>query len=126
MADITPATPPEINLVQAYGNGGFRIGGVAHLGSVVVLPTRVEVWAAAAMADVALDSLQIVIDAAPRVELLLVGCGGRIAPLPAELRRALRAAGIAVEPMDTGAACRTYNVLVTEGRRVAAALIAIV
>jgi uncharacterized protein len=125
MADITPATPPEIKLIQAYGNGGFRIAGVAHAGSVVVLPARVAAWAVAAMADITPDSLQIVVDAAPPIELLLVGCGARLLPLPAEVRRALRAAGMAVEPMDTGAACRTYNVLVTEGRRVAAALIAI-
>jgi uncharacterized protein len=125
MADITPATPPEINLIQSYGDGGFRIGGVAHRGSVVVLPTQVEDWPIAAIADAAVDSLAVVIAADPKVELLLVGCGRRAEPLPAELRRRLRAAGIAVEIMDTGAACRTYNVVVAEGRRVAAALIAI-
>ena len=125
MADITPATPPEISLIQAYGNGGFRISGVAHVGSVVVLPARVEPWPIAAAAELVADSLEIVIAAEPRVELLLVGCGVRSALLPSALRRRLRAAGIAVEPMDTGAACRTYNVLVAEGRRIAAALMAI-
>jgi uncharacterized protein len=125
MADITPATPPEINLVQAYGDGGFRIAGIAHVGSIVVLPTRVEPWPVADIADVGPDSFEIVTAAEPRVELLMIGCGRSIAPLPAELRQRLRALGIGVEPMDTGAACRTYNVLVAEGRRVAAALIAI-
>jgi uncharacterized protein len=123
--DPATPTPSEINLIQAYGNGGFRIAGNLHEGSLVVLPTRIEPWPATVMADVTPESLRIVTDAEPRVELLLIGCGPRIAPLPAELRRVLRAAGIAVEPMDTGAACRTYNVLVAEGRRVAAALIAI-
>jgi uncharacterized protein len=125
MADITPATPPDINLIQAYGNGGFRIAGVAHAGSVVVLPSRVAPWPVAEIASLPDDSLEIVVAAEPRVELLLVGCGARAAFLPPALRRRLRAAGIAVEPMDTGAACRTYNVLVAEGRRIAAALIAI-
>jgi len=125
MADMTPATPPEINVIHAYGNGGFRIAGVAHAGSVVVLPTRVEAWPVAAVADITEASLSLVVAAEPRVELLLVGCGPRLLPLPAALRHSLRAAGIAVEPMDTGAACRTYNVLVAVGRRVAAALISI-
>lgn len=125
MADITPATPPEINVIQAYGNGGFRIGGAAHAGSIVVLPAQVSPWPVGEIATLPADSLEIVIAAEPRVELLLVGCGVRAAPLPAALRQRLRAAGIAVEPMDTGAACRTYNVLVAEGRRIAAALIAI-
>jgi uncharacterized protein len=125
MADITPATPPEINLIQAYGNGGFRIAGVARQGSVVVLPTQVEPWPVGEIATLAPDSLTIVIAAEPRVELLVVGCGARAAPLPSGLRQRLRAARIAIETMDTGAACRTYNVLVAEGRRIAAALIAI-
>jgi uncharacterized protein len=125
MSDITPTPAPETNIVQAYGDGGFRIGGVAHAGSVVVLPARVEPWPVGEAAGITAESLRIVVDAEPRVELLLIGCGTRIALLPAALRRHLRAAGIGVEAMDTGAACRTYNVLVAEGRRVAAALIAI-
>ncbi|HET6224238.1 MAG TPA: Mth938-like domain-containing protein, partial [Dongiaceae bacterium] len=59
------------------------------------------------------------------IDLLLVGCGARMAPLPPALRQALRQIGVVMEPMDTGAACRTYNVLMAEGRRVCAALIAV-
>ena len=62
---------------------------------------------------------------AGEVEILLLGCGPRMAPVPRPLRETLRAAGIVIEAMDTGAACRTYNVLMSEGRRVAAALIAV-
>ena len=58
-----------------------------------------------------------------RIELLLLGCGRRMAPPPSGLRQALRQAGIVLEVMDTGAACRTYNVLLSEERRVAAALL---
>src|SRR5690242_10366046 len=57
------------------------------------------------------------------VEILILGTGARMAPVPSAIRLALKRAGIAVEPMDTGAACRTYNVLVAEDRRVAAALL---
>ena len=58
------------------------------------------------------------------IDLLLLGCGARMAMVPAGVRQHLRAAGVVVESMDTGAACRTYNVLMADGRRVAAALIA--
>ncbi len=70
-------------------------------------------------------SLEPIRAAEPAVEILMLGCGGRFAMVPAELRQALRAEGIALEAMDTGAACRTYNVLLAEDRRVAAALIAL-
>jgi uncharacterized protein len=59
------------------------------------------------------------------VELLLIGTGARMAQIDRTLRQALRADGVVIEVMDTGAACRTYNVLMAEGRRVAAALIAV-
>ena len=66
-----------------------------------------------------------VLTADPPVEILLLGCGARPAPVPAALVEALRAAGVALDVMDTGAACRTYNVLAAEARRVGAALIAV-
>ncbi|HEX7006377.1 MAG TPA: Mth938-like domain-containing protein [Alphaproteobacteria bacterium] len=125
MADKTPAPSSEIAIVEAYGNGRFRIGGVVHAGSVVVRSAGVEPWPVAQAADITVESLHAVFAAEPRVELLLIGCGSRQALLPAALRARLREAGIALETMDTGAACRTYNVLVAEGRRVAAALIAV-
>ncbi len=123
--DVTPIIPAERQVIQAYGDGHFRISGVVHEGSVTVLPERTLAWPAAAMAGLTLESLKDVLAAEPRVELLLVGCGREPAPIAAELRTALRARGIVVEVMDTGAACRTYNVLLAEGRRVAAALIAV-
>ena len=57
------------------------------------------------------------------IEILLIGCGRRMVPLPKVLREELRAAGIVADAMDTGAACRTYNILLAEDRRVAAALL---
>jgi uncharacterized protein len=124
MADITPAIPEGRQLVEGYGEGRFRIAGTVHEGSVIVFPDRTVGWEAAALADATEASLGAVF-AAAGLDLLLLGCGVRMAPPPAALRLALRHAGIALEAMDTGAACRTFNVLMAEERRVAAALIAV-
>jgi uncharacterized protein len=75
--------------------------------------------------EVSEAGLAEVITGSDMVDLLLIGCGASMRPVPHELRAALRSVGIAVEPMNTGAACRTFNVLLAEGRRVAAALIAV-
>jgi len=123
--DLTPLIPANRQLIQAYGEGRFRISNVVHQGSVIVLPERALAWPVDALAAVTLDSLSSVLAAEPKVELLLLGCGSRPAPLKSELRVSLRARGIVLELMDTGAACRTYNILLAEERRVAAALIAI-
>jgi uncharacterized protein len=116
------ATLPRLT---AYGGGRFRVGTVALSGSILILPDGPLPWPVSAMADITEGSLAPVRDAAGRVELLLVGCGPRLQPVPRAVRDYLAAGGIRVEPMDTGAACRTYNVLAGEDRRVAAALIAI-
>ncbi len=71
------------------------------------------------------NSLSPVLTADPAVEILLIGCGPRLVPVPGDLRSALRARGIGCDAMDTGAACRTFNILLAESRRVAAALIAL-
>lgn len=125
MVDITPPVPAGAQVIEAYGDGGFRIGGNVYDGSVLVLPGATMRWQAASPEGITLESLGPVLEADEVVELLLVGCGGAIAPLPATLRAGLRARGVAVEPMDTGAACRTFNVLLYEDRAVAAALIAV-
>lgn len=123
--DLTPLIPGDRRLVESYGDGGFRISGTRYEGSVLVFPDRAELWAPRAFAEITLESLAPVSREGSGVELLLVGCGPRLQLLPGPLRAALRERGLAVEPMDTGAACRTYNVLMAEGRQVAAALIAV-
>jgi uncharacterized protein len=125
MVDITPPVPAGAQIVEAYGDGGFRIGGTLYDGSVLVLPGATLRWQAASADAITMESLAPILETGAVVELLLVGCGGAIAPLPASLRAELRARGVAVEPMDTGAACRTFNVLLSEDRAVAAALIAV-
>jgi uncharacterized protein len=123
--DITPQIPAGRQVIESYGEGRFRISGKAHDGSVIVFPDRTIAWPVTAMADLSMDALPDVLVATPPVEILLIGCGARLALLPPPLRAALRERGIGCDPMDTGAACRTFNILMAESRRVAAALIAL-
>lgn len=115
--------PLSRQIIERYGAGGFRVAGVDYLGSVLVFPERTLAWPVTRVDTLTATDLRAVLEAP--MELLLFGTGPRMAPLPAGLRDAMRAAQVTVEPMDTGAACRTYNVLVAEARRVAAALIAV-
>lgn len=123
--DITPVVSAESQLVHGYGDLGFTITGIRHQGSVIVFPTRTIAWPVTAATELSLDSMAPVLAAEPKPAILLLGCGKGMSIVPREVRAALKAAGVVVEPMDTGAACRTYNVLLTEGRDVAAALIAV-
>jgi uncharacterized protein len=120
--DLTPVIPADRQVIERYAASGFRVSGVIYQGPVLVFPDRTVRWDAAAPSDVTWESLTPVIEHGG-VEILLLGLGRSMSAVRNELRTALRASHIALEPMDTGAACRTYNVLVAEGRRVAAALI---
>lgn len=111
--------------IDAFGAGGFRFADMSHRGSILATPSGVRKWPVTSFAEVTEDSLRPVIDEAGTIDFLLVGTGPDIAFFPPALREALKAAGITVEAMATGAAARTYNVLVAEERRVAAALIAV-
>ncbi len=115
--------PRERQLIQTYGPGRFRISDVDHTGAVLVLPQRTTPWSVATADEIAADNLGPIIEATPAVEVLVVGCGARASFIPPSRRSELRAYGLVLEVMDTGAACRTYNVLLAEGRRVAAALL---
>ncbi|WP_341701944.1 Mth938-like domain-containing protein [Ferrovibrio sp.] len=121
--DLLPRIPSDRQFVNAYGDGGFRISGRHWMQPVLVFPACTLAWEVRGFSDMSLESLLPVFDAEPAVELLLVGCGTSIAYLPKDLRGAIRERGVVMEPLDTGAACRTYNLLMGEGRRVAAALI---
>ena len=122
--DITPKLPAGRNLIEGYGEGRFRVGGKILHGSQIVFPERTVPWSVTASQEVALDSLQEV--TAASVRILLVGCGRHFSPPPKALGEALRGRNILLEWMDTGAACRTFNVLLLEDREIAAALIAVV
>lgn len=119
--ELTPLVPPGRQLVERYGPSGFRISGVIWPGAVLVLPDETIAWPVVAPADVTCESFDPI--RGRDVQILLLGLGRRMTAVAPSLSAALRKAGIALEPMDTGAACRTYNMLVAEGRRVAAALL---
>jgi uncharacterized protein len=125
--DLTPLVPQGRQIVESYGDGRFRVTGTLYTGSVLVFPSRTTAWPVPDIGGLSVESLAPVIAAseAGEIDLLLIGCGARMAMIPSVLRSALRAKGVVIEPMDTGAACRTYNVLAAEGRKVAAALIAV-
>lgn len=111
--------------IDAYGDGGFRFAGMSHRGSLLCLPTGMHAWSARQPADITRDSLAPVIALGDGIRVLFIGMGTTSGLLPAELRRDLRATGLVVEAVSTGAALRTYNILLAEGRAVAAALLAV-
>jgi len=119
--DITPLVAADRPLIQAYGDGAFRILGQQHAGSLILLPNGVHRWSG----DLSAEGLAPVLAVSETVEMLLIGCGPSMTLVSPDLRQTLREHGIVSEPMDTGAACRTWNVLLTEDRRVAAALVAV-
>lgn len=117
---------PGRQLIDAYGNGGFRFGDMSHRGSILMLPSGVHAWAVEDFSQISLSSLKPLFDE-PRgaVDLLLLGVGADMQFLRENFKAKLREAGIRVEVMQTGAAARTYNILAQENRKVAAALIAV-
>ena len=125
--DLTPLVPQGRQIIESYGDGRFRVTGTLHQGSVLVFPDKTLAWPVGESASLTEESLAGVAAAgdAGTIDLLLIGCGARMAMIPQKLRAALRGHGVVIEPMDTGAAARTYNVLAAEGRKVAAALIAV-
>jgi len=123
--DITPQVAAGRHLIEAYGDGGFRILSKRRECSLIVFPEGVIDWPVTDVTGITLDSLGAVIEAASEIQILVVGCGPEFTDEPLDLRPGLREHGIVLEWMDTGAACRTFNVLLTEDRIVAAALIAV-
>ncbi|WP_026614222.1 Mth938-like domain-containing protein [Ensifer aridi] len=111
--------------IDAYGNGGFRFADMSHRGSVLMLPSGVYAWDVSEGDPLAVEKFPRVLAEAREIEVLLVGTGREIRPLPKELKAALQAVGISSDPMNTGAAVRTYNVMLAESRAVAAALVAV-
>ena len=121
--DITPLVPEGRQIIESYGDDGFSISGERYPGPVIVWPEGVADWAVSGIGAAAIETLDAVFAAEPPIEILLIGSGATFEMAPAALRSALGARGVSIESMDTGAACRTYNVLMAEDRRVAAALI---
>lgn len=111
--------------IDAYGNGGFRFADMSHRGSILCLPSGIYGWPAASFGDIDEQALARVFAEADEIDILLVGAGSSPGRLEQRLHARLRGASISADAMSTGAAVRTYNVLLAEERLVAAALIAV-
>ena len=122
-----PTTPhfPRPAPIDSYGKGGFRFAGMSHRGSLLLLPNGIWAWPVQTADDITVESLAPMIAQAGDIGILLIGTGRTRWSLPVELMQLFAKHGISAETSQTGQAANTYNILLDEGRRVAAALIAV-
>ena len=124
--DVTPLIPPDQKVIQSYAEGRFRISGEIFETPVIVGAGFVQVWdIPAGMTEITPENADQFLFLSEKIDVLLIGTGAAATFLMPAIRQAFKEKGLPVEVMDTGAACRTFNVLSAEGRRVAAALIPI-
>lgn len=116
---------PARAAIEGYGSGGFRFAGMSHRGSILILPSGVWAWTPIAASEIDEANLARLFEEQADIDLLFVGTGIDPVLLPEPLRWRLKDAGIRFEALPTSGAASTYNVLFAEGRRVAAALIAV-
>ena len=115
--------PPSID---AFGGGGFRVSGLWRPGSLLILDDNPRDWRPGSLADLQVDDFKAVLASGIELsEFVLLGTGAEQARPPRPVRERIQAAGLGLEFMSSAAAARTYNVLVSEGRRFAVALIAV-
>jgi uncharacterized protein len=115
---------PGTATIDGYGAGGFSFAGMSHRGSILALPSGIYAWSPDPLALVPQDFAMVLAEKGG-IDLLLIGMGPVMARPPRAVREALEAAGLMTDPMATGHAIATYNLLLGERRRVAAALIAV-
>ena len=123
--EIREAHFPGRAPIDAYGNGGFRFAGMSHRGSLMCLPSGIYGWNAAEPADLTDTAFEALFAEADDIEVCLIGSGLDLVPIRKALRERFSSAFIQADSMSTGAAVRTYNVLLAENRAVAAALLAV-
>jgi uncharacterized protein len=116
---------PRSAPIEAYGNGGFAFAEMSHRGSLLCLPDAIWAWPVTRPEQIDMASLRRVFAAADGIDTLIIGTGTEVWLPPSELRGALRAVKVVLDTMQTGPAIRTYNIMMGERRRVAAALIAV-
>ena len=124
-ADNTAPHFPRSAPIEAYGKGGFAFAGMSHRGSLLCLPDAIWAWEITDPRRIDRYALERVFASANSIDTLLVGTGTEVWIAPADLRQALKAVRVVLDTMQTGPAVRTYNIMLGERRRVAAALIAV-
>jgi uncharacterized protein len=124
---VPPDAPhlPRSAPIEAYGNGGFAFDGMSHRGSLLCLPDAIWAWPVTRPEQIDQAALARVFAAAGVIDTLIIGTGSDVWLPPSGLREALRAVRVVLDAMQTGPAIRTYNIMIGERRRVAAALIAV-
>jgi uncharacterized protein len=125
IAQIHDGFLPGRHAVEGIGQNGFRFGGMSHQGSVLMLASGVHIWLPPAPFKHSVALYEMVFAEASEIDILLIGAGTIPWALPQDLREAFRGASISADVMTTPSAASTWNVLLAEGRRVAAALVAI-
>jgi uncharacterized protein len=116
---------PRSAPIEAYGNGGFVFADMSHRGSLLCLPEAIWAWPVSKAEDIDKVALARAFAAAAGIDTLIIGTGTDVWLPPPALREALRAVRVVLDTMQTGPAVRTYNIMIGERRRVAAALIAV-
>lgn len=114
--------PRRKTIIQGYGEGGFRVNGDRYEGAILLTPDTVHTWHITSFDQITESSLNPLYLAGDEIQLLIIGSGRKIHQVPSQLYVGFREKGISTEVMDTGAACRTYNILLSELRPIAAAL----
>lgn len=121
--DITPEADANLIQVEGYGDGGFRLNGRRFEGTVCLLPSGISSPEVQSVSDLnGKNWPQEILDQVAELDVLLVGTGEVMSLIPKAAKQALSEAGLHCEPMNTGAGCRTFNVLVLDGRKVGALL----
>ncbi len=123
--ELRDAHFPSMVQIDAYGNGGFRFADMSHRGSLMCVPSGVYGWSPTCFDEITDEALSQILEEADGIEVLLIGCGDELKPFPEARKGPFREKGIMVDSMSTGAAVRTYNVLLGEDRAVAAVFIAV-
>lgn len=125
MQDITPQIPDNYNQLDSYGNGKFKVNGKYFENSIIIAPTFLEELEIKEISEIKSEHLKLILDNKEKIEFLIVGAGETSDFLGDEAEKTLKNEGIIIEYMTTGAAARTYNILLSEGRKFAAILIAV-
>ncbi|MGH1404555.1 MAG: Mth938-like domain-containing protein [Alphaproteobacteria bacterium] len=124
--DVTPLVRKGQHIIQSYAGGVFKVSGESYEHAIILSSDHIEPWDVGEITDVSdlnIGHFKVLAENSDDIDVVLLGCGRNMAILPVALRRELKSAGLSVDSMDTGAACRTYNVLMAEGRRVSVALL---
>ncbi|MCA0432451.1 MAG: MTH938/NDUFAF3 family protein [Proteobacteria bacterium] len=116
---------PQRALIESFGNGGFRFAGMSHVGSLMVLPSGMRAWQPLDIEALRPDDFEPLIDERDGIDFLLLGTGARMARPPKPVLDHLATQGVRLDYMSTSSAIHTYNIVLGEGRRVGAALLAV-